>query len=191
MNQTNNFNPEILEVITGMQLGDSHITKPSSTNKSILQIRMANLSFVQYLWNLFNDVGIVGAKPYTYLYYDKRTGKTYTSYNFNTLSLLILATLHSQWYTTIEGCSIKILPTNLSDILTPRAIAFWVACDGSYHKRDGVIYLSTDSYTLIEVQRLQTILLEKFYINSTFSTHSLLVNIESGSLNDLWWHFKS
>jgi len=120
---------------------------------------------------LFNDVGIVGAKPYTYLYYDKRTGKTYTSYNFNTLSLLILATLHSQWYTTIEGCSIKILPTNLSDILTPRAIAFWVACDGSYHKRDGVIYLSTDSYTLIEVQRLQTILLEKLYINSTYGTH--------------------
>jgi hypothetical protein len=70
--------------------------RPTATNKSMLQIRLANLSFVQYFWDLFNDVGIVGTKPYTYAYCDKRTGKTYTSYNFNTLSFHILATLHSE-----------------------------------------------------------------------------------------------
>jgi LAGLIDADG DNA endonuclease family len=98
----------------------------------------------------------------------------------------VFATLYLEWYTIIDGRSIKRLPANIFDLLAPVAIAFWIACDGSYSRRDGVITLSTDSYTLVEVQQLQTILLEKFGINSTIGTHGkagqYLIRIAKGSM---------
>ncbi|RUS23400.1 homing endonuclease [Endogone sp. FLAS-F59071] len=147
-----------MEVITGMQLGDSYISKPSSTGQSNLQFLQASQEFVIFLYYLFSPLGIVGATPYTKSYSDKRTGKIYTSYGFKTVILPVFATIYLEWYTIINGGSIKHLPVNIFDLLTPVAIAFWISCDGSYSRRDGVITLSTDSYTLVEVQLLQTIL---------------------------------
>lgn len=42
-----------------------------------------------------------------------------------------------------------------------------MACDGSYDKGQGTVRLSTNSFTVAEVQQLQSILLNKFGIEST------------------------
>jgi LAGLIDADG DNA endonuclease family len=165
------ISPYTMEVITGMLLGDGHLTKPSTTGQSALQFRLANQDFVQFLWYIFNSVGIVGAEPNTYNYTDKRTGKIYTSYKFSTFSLPILATFYFEWSSIVNGCAIKHLPVNIYELLTPVAIAFWISSDGSYSKRDGIVVISTDNFTLAEVQLLQSILLQKFNIHSTYGTH--------------------
>lgn len=96
-------------------------------------------------WILFNFYGIylillhVEAKPFTYDYHDQRTDKTYTIYGFDTFGLPLFAVLFNEWYTNVEGKSIKHLPaepgappwgwdprgvpTNISDLLTPVARA--------------------------------------------------------------------
>jgi hypothetical protein len=62
---------------------------------------------------------------------------------------------------------VKLVPTNIGELLTPVAIAFWCASDATYHKRDGVVILCTDSFTADEVDKLRSILLSKFNIHAT------------------------
>jgi len=87
--------------------------------------------------------------------------------SFYTFTLPFFATLYSQWYTVLVGRSVIRLPTNIYDLLTPIAIAFWLAGDGHYMKGQEVVRISTDSFTLTEVQQLQSILLNRYNIAST------------------------
>jgi hypothetical protein len=100
---------------------------------------------------------------------DKRTGKSYTTTCFQTFCLPLLTGLSNLWYTKLDGNQrTKVLPSKRrAELLTPVALAFWVGGDGHYHKRDGVVILSTDSFTVAEVDRLRSILLEKYTIHST------------------------
>jgi hypothetical protein len=79
---------------------------------------------------------------------DKRTGKTYFSFNFWTKSLPILTELYSFFYSN----KVKVVPTDLS-LLTPIALAHWIMQDVSRGTSRG-LYICTDSFTLTDVQRL-------------------------------------
>ena len=88
------------------------------------------------------------------------------SYAFATLTLPFFTDLHSQWYLQRETDgngnlqNIQVLPSNIADLLTPRAIAYWIG--GSFNKARGVIRISTDCFTPAEVDLLRSILLEKY-----------------------------
>jgi hypothetical protein len=163
--------PHINEVITGMLLGDSCLRKPTPTGQSAIYIKQADQGFVLFLWNLFKPVRLVGAEPHILSSFDKRTGNTYTAYAFCTFIFPFFAELFLQWYSIINGHSIKHLPANIFELLTPVALAFWIASDGHYMKEQGVVRISTDSFTLSDVQLLQSILLEKFNIQSTINNN--------------------
>ena len=55
------------------------------------------------------------------------------------------------------------------ELLTPRAIAFWIIDDGQYTKRGGVT-LCTDNFTFYEVLNLIFILEMKFNLVCTIHT---------------------
>jgi hypothetical protein len=75
--------------------------------------------------------------------------------------------LYSNWYTKVDGKTVKILPFNIFQILTPRAFAYWLAGDAHYDKTQGVIIICTDSFTISEVDQLREILLTKYDIETT------------------------
>jgi hypothetical protein len=50
-------------------------------------------------------------------------------------------------YTTEDGKYIKALPANMNELLTPRAIAYWISGDGSFNKKQRYIVISTESFT--------------------------------------------
>jgi len=162
--------PSSHEVITGMVLSDAHISKHSTTGISRLIFRQKDREFIQFLWDIFNEIGIVGAAPRTYNYFDKHTGNTYTIHSFDTYALSQLGVLRSEWYTLEDGKSVKHLPFDIGVRLTPVAIAFWLAGEGHYVKDQGVDRISTDSFSIDEVQYLQAILLERYNISSTLSS---------------------
>jgi hypothetical protein len=155
------FPPYVLQVITGMLLGDSWLSKPTSSGQSAFGVQQKQLDFVQFLWEIFNPLGIVGALPYTSSRFDTRTSKTYTISGFLTVILPFFGILYHKWYTIVEGKVIKQLPANIYDLLTPVALAFWIAGDGSYSPRDGVTVLSTESFTPEEVALLVSIINQK------------------------------
>ena len=68
------------------------------------------------------------------------------------------------FYKLDSGKRIKIVPDNLKDFLTPRALAFWIMDDGS--KGGKGILLHTNSFMYKEVLLLISILKDKFNIDS-------------------------
>ena len=52
---------------------------------------------------------------------------------------------------------------------TPISIAYWIAGDGSYHKRDGAVGICTHGFSKIEVELLISIFYDKFSIDSTIN----------------------
>jgi hypothetical protein len=107
-----------------MLLGDSCLQKHWPNSNANLHVEQKDEEFVQLLWDQFNTLEIVGAKPKTRTRLDKRTGNTYTITQFATLTLPLLTEFHKQWYHNIGGKNIKVLPNNIIDLLTPIALAF-------------------------------------------------------------------
>jgi hypothetical protein len=132
-----------------MMIGDSCLQKRGQSTS--LHVEQKDESFVIHIWNLFDSIGIVGAKPSTRSRLNKRTGKTYTSTQFATFSLPFFTSLHTLWYKQENGKNVKVLPSNIDVLLTPIALAYWVSSDGSYSKRDGCIHLHTESFSPVEV----------------------------------------
>jgi hypothetical protein len=81
------------------------------------------------LWKLFDSIGIVGAAPKERKRIIKPSGNTIVSYSFSTFTLTFFTGLHQKWYVQIEGKTVKILPANIGELLTPRAIAYWLCGD--------------------------------------------------------------
>lgn len=135
-------------------------------------------SFVDHLWVLFDSIRIVGAGPREHYYLDKRTGKTYISYHFETYTHPYLTELHHDWYKKVNGKNFKVLPLNIAERVwpltlrpsarpTPIALAYWLAGDSHFDKRDGSIVIATQSFTPSEVDLLRSILLNNLNIEST------------------------
>jgi hypothetical protein len=132
-----------------MMIGDSCLQKRGQSTS--LHVEQKDESFVIHIWNLFDSIGIVGAKASTRSRLNKRTGKTYSAYQFATFTLPFFTTLFNHWYHNVEGKNVKVLPSNIAELLTPVALAFWLSSDGSYQKDNGVVILCTDSFTADEV----------------------------------------
>jgi hypothetical protein len=142
-----NIPPEIQELVTGMMLGDGYIRMHGSD--AHLQIHQKDKEFVELLWNIFNSIGIVGAAPKLNTHLNKRNGNTTNtiSYKFYTFTLPYFTTLFNQWYKVINGKNVKVIPTNISELLSPCAIGYWFAGDGTFHKGKSVIQVATNSFT--------------------------------------------
>jgi hypothetical protein len=52
---------------------------------------------------------------------------------------------------------VKIIPSNIADLLTPVALAYWLAGDSHYSKRDGCIEIATNSFTPAEVDLVRSL----------------------------------
>ena len=60
----------------------------------------------------------------------------------------------------------KIIPYNISDYLTPLALAVWFMDDGS--KINNTVRIATNCFTYAEIENLSTVLYKKYtYINRT------------------------
>ena len=81
----------------------------------------------------------------------------------------------------------KIIPENIADFLSPRALAFWSMDDGSL--AGSGFYLNTLSYTYAEHIILQKALLNKFNLETNIHKHGdkYKLYIKAKSMN----HFRS
>ena len=161
------FSPETKEIITGMLLSDANLNFCNSRAKNArLRFHQKDKLFIDHLYLKMSINNLVGSKPYLAKQIDKKYNKVRESYKFNTLAFPYFTDIYSSWYTIINNRNVKIVPNNISDLLTPRAIAYWIMGDGSYMKDSGRISFSTDSFTLKEVELLRDILLTKYNIAS-------------------------
>jgi len=149
---------EIKDVLVGSLLGDGYIEMGDRALNGRFRISQS-LKSEYYLFMLF---GILSqfclSAPRLSKYFDQRTKKEYCSMVISTRSLPLFTMFHSLFY--LDG--VKIIPSNIFDLLTPLALAHWIQQDGSFNKASGGLTLCTDSFTETEVLLLISVLQEKF-----------------------------
>jgi hypothetical protein len=116
-----------------------------------------------HTYELFKD--LINNTPKVYSSIRSLSGeelKTYSNISFITRPLKSLFPIYNLWYKN----KVKVLPTNISNLLTPLAIAHWIMGDGSVLKEGGKM-LCTNNFSKQEVLLLINILQNKFNIHTT------------------------
>jgi hypothetical protein len=169
------------DTIIGLTLGDLHIRKqPASTNvRFCFEQGLIHEEYILHLYELFKNYCMSGLK-YSTRKPDKRTGNIYSRVTFTTYSLPCLNIYHELFYRDGK----KIIPNNIEELLTARALAYWAMDDGSKNKNN--FYFNTDSYTKEEVQLLIDALKNKFDLDTsmhkmTDSNYRIFIRVRSMS----------
>jgi hypothetical protein len=147
-----------------MMLGDGNMRM--NGKHALLSVQQKHEEFVKHLWNICNKYGILMNPVKKLIRTDKKYGTIKTSYVFQTFTLPYFTKLYNKWYQNVGKLTLKVIPADIDKILTPLAIAYWVAGDGTFDKSRSRVFLCTDNFTKEECKQLQIILLNKFGIET-------------------------
>ncbi|RYX78149.1 hypothetical protein EON69_00085 [bacterium] len=117
------------EIIVGTLLGDASLERRKPTHNTRLRFDQTypdhNL-YIQSIYHVFQNLtGPLGVPKIYIRKPDKRTGKVYMSIAFKTRALESLNCFYDLFYTYDSlGKRRKIVPTNIGDLLTSRALAY-------------------------------------------------------------------
>ena len=151
------------EVLTGCLLGDAYLERVKPTHNARLifdQSFPGHAYYLMMLYGIFYDLSsrnpkVNIRKP------DKRTGNVYSSIAFKTVTLPCLNAWHSKFYQN----GAKVVPTDIAELLTARALAYFIMDDGGKGSY-GEMNLHTRSFTLTEVKLLQSALAANFQLRT-------------------------
>jgi hypothetical protein len=149
------------EILTGMLLGDAHLERQHGALAARLKIEhcLAQSAYVEWKYREWRDW--VRTAPRARVRRN-RIGTSSTNIGFNTLSHVELEQFRLRFYRDRR----KMVPANLE--LTPLSMAVWFMDDGSRKSSQcrGLI-LNTQSFTLAEVQLLQSVVQRDVGVETT------------------------
>lgn len=90
-----------------------------------------------------------------------KEGKVYYGYEFNTFTFISFSWIHEMFYHKGK----KVIPLNISEYLTPLALAVLVMDDGGCTNYG--VKIATNSFELKEVELLKTLLKSKYNLEPT------------------------
>jgi len=179
----NNTLPYFLDkFLIGIMLGDGNISRSSLTSNSRFEMSFGQKykEYAESIGKLFIDYVPESSKTMPIKTVElKLKDKVYTNYRFKTASLPIFNKYHSLFYkmeTQINLDSknsvskrsslrnIKIIPSNILDLLDPISLAYLIMSDGNYDKSRNRVRIYTNSYSKEEVDMLSKALNTKFGI---------------------------
>jgi len=165
---------QLKEILIGLLLGDLSLEK----NQASVNVRMkfeqglVHKEYLLHLFELFSNYSSMAPKTINRAP-DKRNGVIYSSIRFRTYSLPCFNELHDLFY----PLGAKEVPLNIGELLTPLSLAYWVSDDGSFCKRDRVVRLCTEGFSLKEVELLVGVLTHKFNLKCTINKAGKGANI--------------
>jgi hypothetical protein len=172
---------DLQSILVGLYLGDLYVRKSAGCVNPRLEFGQGTIheDYLLHLYELFKDFcssspQIRNLPPHS------KTRKVYSSIYFRTYSLPCFNELYNTFY--FEGK--KLIPSYIGDLLTPLSLAYWISDDGSFDKRDRALVLSTQSFTLAEVEVLVEVLTQKFGLKCTINKNNggFIIRISSKSL---------
>jgi hypothetical protein len=154
------------EIIIGLLLGDGHIqTKYKNGNSRFIygqsSLRLHNFNYFKHILNLFKPYLSNNFNLKEKTFSDKRTNKIYSSVNFATLSLPCFNLYKNLFY---NSENLKIVPSNIQNLLTSRGLAYWIMDDGSIQNKG--LHLNTYGFTSKDILILKKTLENMFGENS-------------------------
>jgi hypothetical protein len=128
INRIGPHNIDVISVMVGLLLGDGYLN--NRTGEGVRMAVKQSIVHKEYLFSLYHFFYIRGycssLEPRMYTRNLKGKDKTYYGYEFNTFTFRSLVWLHKLFYSNGK----KIIPVNISDLLTPLALAIWISDDG-------------------------------------------------------------
>ena len=154
------------EIIIGLLLGDGHIQKRSLLSNSRFMygqssLRIQHINYFNHVLELFKPYLSTNFKLKTKSFVDNRTNNSYSSVNFATLSLPCFNYYRNIFY---NSDNLKIIPSNIQNLLTPRGLAYWIMDDGSLQNKG--LHLNTYGFTPQDIFLLKTTLENMFGENT-------------------------
>jgi len=117
------LSPELTEIIVGSLLGDLCAERKNLNSNTRLQFKQSTINevYIRSLYSLFKE--FCGSEPKILSKFDSRASKfkEYQAIKFQTLSLPCFNLFREMFYNS-EG--IKIVPSNLGELLSPRGLAY-------------------------------------------------------------------
>jgi len=160
--------PDQHHLIIGTMLGDGNLRFPGRSHHANLTVEHGELQkeYVWYKYEQLKEWVLTPPAEVSRTYHKDRT-RVLKSWRFSTVSHPTFTSYHSLFYR--EG--IKRIPDNLGDLLeSALALAIWLMDDGN--KNSDVLFLSTESFSVQDQERLRCCLWQKFGIDSTLNFHS-------------------
>ena len=156
-------NHDIMSIIYGSLLGDSHAERRSLGNGTRISFSQES-NHTEYLLWLHDKVAKLGYCNATVPKVQTRLGiKGSVRYvlRFHTYTYTSLNSLHDSWYNN----GIKRVPVNITEFLTPLALAIWIMDDGARVKTG--LKICTNSFTYEDCRLLSNVLFDKYELKNT------------------------
>ena len=153
------------DLLVGLILGDASIRKVG-IDKARLTFDQSGkkTDYFNYVYDFLKSENLVSAEAKLRPFTDSRyPGTNYSAWNLTTDSLESLRPLADAF---LDAQGKKMIPTNISEYLTPRSLAYWIMDDGQHVARGGVT-LCTDSFKHEEIIVLQDALKSNFDLKTT------------------------
>lgn len=158
---------ELKDILIGLCLGDLYIYKQRLNVSLMFRQGIVHEDYLLHLFELFKNFGPSGPKIQN-SQPDKRTGKVYSAIYYRTYALPCFKALYDLFY--VGGK--KIVPLNIEDLLTPIGLCFWLCDDGYWSTHNRRVVLSTNSFTLDEVNLLADALNKKWDLKCFVNKHT-------------------
>lgn len=142
-----------------MLLGDAHIAKRSLIGNSrsvYTQTAVKHKVYFEYVYSFFSAYCAENYVTQLRTMRDKRINNTYSSLSFTAMQLPCFNEHRELFYLS----TVKFVPINKYDLLTPIGLAFWITDDGS--RQGSGLHISVYGFTYKYVDRLMFTLQDKF-----------------------------
>lgn len=158
---------DVISVLVGSLLGDGYAQKRKNSTRFQIEMSSKNASYIFWLHNFFADRGYCSAKKPVVKKQIGKKNTVYFSIKFKTFSFSSLNYLYHQFY--CENNQRKKIPTQIYELLTPKALAIWIMNDGE--KSGSGLKISTKPSSFTDNLLLQKIFSEKWGITPTVQHH--------------------
>jgi hypothetical protein len=170
-------NIDIISLIVGSVLGDSHLEKRAGGigTRVIFEQSNKNVEYLMWLHQFLSERGYCNPEKPKLFKRIKQKNEVFFHYRFNSYTFYSFNWIYDMFYLSkpnqeVANISkdlgfkkVKRIPGNLSEYITPLALAIWFMDDGS--KINKTVRIATNCFTYEEVEFLSTILFNKYNLN--------------------------
>lgn len=174
---------ELISIIFGSLLGDGYAEKHGNGTRICFQQEESHSSYLFYLHEKISEKGYCNeTKPKITTRIGKKGKLRYLS-RFKTYTYSSFNWIRDIFYFEDK----KIVPKNISDYLSPLALAIWIQDDGG--KASSGLKICTNSFTYEEVKFLAEVLKDKYgfkvTVNKAGALNQYVLYFSKNSMGDL------